>query len=232
MRNIAKTIVLLFMAVTVFVGCNHAIKEKHFTLRNGDLLFQDIDCGDMCSAIETVTFGWHGAKFSHVGIVVVDSVGNTQVLEAISKGVSLTSLDEFLKRSADSVGKPKVIVGRLTENYRELTTAAVIRALSYMGKPYDTVFDISNDAYYCSELVYFAYLDSFGVPLFELKPMTFSDPATGTVFPVWKTYFEGMNLSIPEGAPGLNPGGISQSKNIEIVHVYGCPQGMMIDSTK
>lgn len=230
MKNIARLTFALFFAIAV--GCNHAVKEQPFTLHNGDLLFQDIDCGDMCSAIETVTFGWHGAKFSHVGIAVVDSVGNVHVLEAISKGVSLTPIDVFLKRSADSSGKPKVIVGRLLPKYENLSTKAVKRALGYWGKPYDTVFAISNDAYYCSELVYFAFLDSANAPLFELNPMTYKDPSTKTLFPVWKSYFDAMNVAVPEGAPGLNPGGISQSDKIEMVHIYGIPQGINVESSK
>jgi len=232
MKKIVSSFILIFLALTIFNGCNRVEKEQPFILQNGDLLFQDIDCGDMCTAIETVTFGWHGAKFSHVGIAVVDSVGKIQVLEAISKGVSLTSVDEFMKRSLDSTGNPKIIVGRVLSNDKNANNAAVKRALTYLGKPYDTVFDIANNAYYCSELVYFAYRDSWDAPLFELKPMTFNDPATGTVFPVWKIYYDLMKVAIPEGAPGLNPGGISQSGKIEIVHIYGQPQGMAVDSLK
>ena len=234
MKILEKYLSLFFPLVlfVAFAACSTSQKEQPFTLHNGDLLFQDIDCGDMCTAIETVTFGWHGAKFSHVGIAVVDSAGKVQVLEAISKGVSLTPIDEFMKRSADSIGKPKVIVGRLLPKYENLSANAVKRALGYLGKPYDTVFAISNDAYYCSELVYYAFLDSENAPLFELKPMTYNDPATKSIFPVWKSYFEAMKVAVPEGEPGLNPGGISRSDKIEIVHVYGIPQGMVIDSLK
>jgi len=232
MNNMANLSVALFLIIAIISGCNQGVKEEPFTLHNGDLLFQDIDCGDMCNAIETVTFGWNGAKFSHVGIAVVDSVGNVNVLEAISKGVALTPIDEFLQRSTDSTGNPKVIVGRLLPKYEAVSAKAVKLALGYLGKPYDTVFSISNEAYYCSELVYFAYLDSANASLFELKPMTYNDPATMAIFPVWKSYFDAMSVDVPEGEPGLNPGGISQSDKIEIVHIYGMPQGMKVESSK
>lgn len=216
----------------LLMACNHKPAEKPFALRSGDLLFQDLDCGDMCTAIETVTHGWHGAKLSHVGIAIVDSTGRVEVLEAISRGVSLTPLSNFLKRSADTSGHPKVIVGRLKiANSQQLAEDAVKRALTYLGKPYDTVFSITNQAYYCSELVYFAYKDSLGNPLFTLNPMTYNDPATGTIFPVWKSYFEAMHVPVPEGQPGINPGGISRSNKIEIIHVYGNPAGMEINTT-
>ena len=71
-------------------------------------------------------------------------------------------------------------------------SGAKITIMTYLGKPYDTVYNISNQAYYCSELVYFAYQDSLGNSLFTLSPMTYNDPATITIFPVWKSYFDGM----------------------------------------
>ena len=44
---------------------------KAYKPQTGDLLFQDMDCGPMCDAIEAVTQGAEGAKFSHIGIVKV-----------------------------------------------------------------------------------------------------------------------------------------------------------------
>jgi len=232
MTSVIRYITTICMAGLLLQACNHQPAEKPFALQSGDLLFQDMDCGDMCTAIETVTQGWHGAKLSHVGIAVVDSNGHVEVLEAISKGVSLTPLSSFLKRSADTSGHPKVIVGRLNiPNSEQLAKDAVKRAMTYLGMPYDTVFNINNKAYYCSELVYFSYKDSLGNPLFNLKPMTFNEPVTGTVFPVWKSYFEAMHVPVPEGKPGINPGGISRSDKIDIIHVYGNPEGMEINTT-
>lgn len=232
MKNLAKLSVVLFFAVAIFSGCNQEVKEQPFVLQNGDLLFQDIDGDVMCDAIETVTAGYNGAKFSHVGIAVVDSLGNVQVLEAVSRGVVLNSLEKFFARSADSTGKPKVIVGRVKAQFSDLNTEAVKLALSYLGKQYDTIFDMANDSYYCSELVQIAYKDSAGAPLFQLYPMTFNDPATKSVVPAWKDYYDKMKMVVPEGATGLSPGSISLSNNIEIVHIYGMPQGMKVESTK
>ncbi len=232
MKNIAKLTVALFFAIAILSGCNQEVKEQPFILQNGDLLFQDIDGDVMCDAIETVTYGYNGAKFSHVGIAVVDSAGNVQVLEAVSRGVVLNSLEKFFARSADSTGKPKVIVGRVKAQFKGLGNDAVKRAMSYIGKQYDTVFDMANDTYYCSELVQISYKDSAGVPLFGLYPMTFNDPATKTVVPAWKEYYDKMQLAVPEGAAGLSPGSISLSNNIEIVHIYGMPQGMKVESSK
>ncbi|MGY6744594.1 MAG: hypothetical protein ACXIUQ_17770 [Cecembia sp.] len=39
--------------------------------------------------------------------------------------------------------------------------------------------------------------------------MTYKDPETGELFPIWEKYFENLGVDVPEGEPGLNPGGMS-----------------------
>ena len=79
-----------------------------------------------------------------------------------------------------------------------------------LGKSYDTVFDLNNDQYYCSELLYFAFKASNkGTPIFQLRPMTFKDPDTGETFPIWQKYFEDLAEPIPEEAPATKTTGFS-----------------------
>lgn len=200
--------------------------QPTFSPQEGDLLFQDSDCGPFCEAIETVTTGYRGARLSHVGMLI-DNDGELIVIEAVSDGVILTALDTFLNRALDHDGNPKVIVGRLKEEYRPLISAASEHARSKLGKSYDDIFDITNDAYYCSELVYESYkVANDQIDVFQLFPMTFKDPATNETFEIWESYFQNLNYAIPESQPGLNPGGISRSENIDIIHIYGRPIGM------
>ena len=202
------------------------IGSQTFTLQNGDLLFQDSDCGEFCDAIEKVTEGYEGANLSHIGMVIL-SKGGPQVIEATTKGVVMTDLKTFLSRSNDKNGDSKVIVGRVNETHSELIPDAVQYAQSLLGKKYDHVFDIKNNTYYCSELVYesFKYANG-GKELFQLYPMTFIDPETNETFGIWSNYYSELGKSIPEGKPGLNPGGISKSDEIEIIHIFGIPSGM------
>jgi hypothetical protein len=58
-----------------------------------------------------------------------------------------------------------------------------------------------------------------GKPIFELAPMTFMDPATKAYYPVWVDYYHELNCTIPQGKPGLNPGSISRSNQLEILQV-------------
>lgn len=193
--------------------------SSNFQLKTGDLLFQDLDCGSFCDAIEKVTQGVDGYSFSHVGIVLAEN-GKTWVLEAGGRGVVKTPLDSFMNRSKDVAGHAKVVAGRIKKPYRYVIPQAILKAENLLGKPYDDYFDISNDRYYCSELAYYAFRDSAGKPLFELNPMTFTDPDTRKTFPAWERYFEDLHVPIPEGKPGLNPGGISRSPVVEIVKKY------------
>lgn len=214
--------VLLLILVLLVASCGH----HEFKLQKGDLLFQDLDCGELCNAIEEVTTGVNGAKFSHVAIVSkIDSYGKAYVIEAYGS-VKETPVSELLRRSADDKGNPKVIVARLLPEYQYLIPVAVNRAYELLGKKYDSKFDLNNDSYYCSELIYdvFKYDDKGKeTGFFSLNRMTFKDSATGRIMDMWKKYFKELDIPVPEGKLGINPGAISRSPKITIVHVYGRP---------
>ncbi len=201
-----------------------SIHAQSFQLQEGDLLFQDLDCGSFCEAIEKVTIGFGGADMSHVAMVVKVTNNGIELIEANGHGVVITALDSFLLRSLDSHGHPKVMVGRLQERYQNLIPQAILYAHSKLGASYDDVFDIHNDQYYCSELIYEAFKETRtkdGDDLFQLSPMTYIDPDTQKTFEIWKRYFKNLDIAIPEGEPGLNPGSMSRSEAIEMVHFYG-----------
>ena len=226
-NRIACLATFVLLAVSAF-GCaalRHSPAED-FPLQPGDLLFQDIDCGPLCDAIETVTQGVDGAHFSHLGMVSRIEGRRVWIIEAVSAGVVETPLRAFLRRSADAGGNPKVLVGRVDAKTSALIPEAIAAARAYLGRHYDRIYTIDTSTLYCSELIYEAFRkanDSQAV--FDLAPMTFKDPATGTTFPAWSDYYAELKTPIPEGQPGLNPGGISRSPHVRIVHAYGAPEG-------
>lgn len=199
----------------LWFSCQPVQKEEPL-LMEGDILFQDGECGDFCEAIRKVTFGVDGRKFSHNGLLIQEN-GVWYVLEAISQGVSQTPLEEFLDKSLDEQGNPKVMLGRLKPEFRHLIPSAIQEAKKHLGKPYDYAFDFDNEAFYCSELIHFAFKSANGGnDFFSPQPMTFKDPDTGELFGVWASYFENLGLPVPEGQIGLNPGGMSREPILEM----------------
>lgn len=180
------------------------------TLKQGDLLFQNLDCGDLCDAIEEVTHGRNGLKFSHIGLVYIKG-DSTYIIEAIGQAVTLTPLAIFVKRS-----KNTIYLGRLKKEYNLLIKPALLFAIKQLGVAYDDPFIYNNNKYYCSELIYDAFKHANNnVDVFILEPMTFKKPTTKDYYPAWVNYYKSLNITIPEGEPGINPAGISRSEMIE-----------------
>ena len=222
------TYALVLAAPVVGGACatEPASPDDRFTLEVGDLLFQDLDCGGICDAIEEVTHGTGGARLSHVAMISCVEGQEPFAIEAYADGVVEVPLREILARSRDGSGRPKVIVGRLHNDYRSLIPRALDAARARIGKPYDDAFVLGNDRYYCSELIHEAFADANGgSPLFELQPMTFLQPGSGKTHVAWERYFRELGLPVPEGQPGLNPGGMSSSPVLSIVHAFGRPEG-------
>lgn len=211
MKNVCIGLVMLISA-----NCFSQL-PANFKFKTGDVIFQDLDCGDLCNAIEKVTEGYNGKDFSHAGIIFIKG-DSTLVLEAIGERVHYTPIQSFLNRS------PKVAVGRLKKkfsiDYTKLETQLQQNASKYFV-PYDDVFLQNNNTYYCTELIYDLYKDANnGQEVFSLFPMTFKDPDTKEFFPVWVTYYAALKQPIPEGQPGCNPGGISRSDKLKMLYCY------------
>jgi len=202
-------------------GCslspNKSSSPKTETIQEGDLLFQDLNCGELCDAIEAVTEGVNGKDFSHCAMVV--KINDTlQVVEAIGDKVQVNSIKNFFARSGDTASIQNITVGRVLEKYQPLVAKAALSAKAHIGEPYDDVFLINNNSWYCSELLYDAFKEANdSKEFFELNPMTFKDPKTNDYFPAWVDYYQQLKTDIPEGRPGINPGLISRSDKIEIV---------------
>jgi len=180
-------------------------------LKNGDLLFINVNCGAMCDAINAVTEGFEGNDFNHVGMVYSDNNNDFFVYEAISKGVVKTPLNDFLKRTNI------VYKGTIKAPFQHLIPLAAAFCEEQLGVPYDADFLYDNGKYYCSELLYDAFLyANKDEAFFQLLPMTYKEPDSDEFFPVWTDHFEKQGIEIPEGLPGCNPGGMSLDEKVEM----------------
>ncbi|MDQ2178297.1 YiiX/YebB-like N1pC/P60 family cysteine hydrolase [Marinifilum sp. D714] len=208
--------IILVLTILHFSSCDNLQKKTQFEFRKGDLIFQDLNSDSISEAIESVTGGEKKLNFSHVGIVDVDSKGDVYILEAISKGVSLTPLDSFVLRSN------KVAIARLNTKLNTRIEAAMTYGKSLLNFPYDNIYVMGDSTYYCSELIYEMFVNTGdSTEVFQLNPMTFKDNQSGEYLPFWVEYYKNLGVEIPEGKPGLNPNGMFQSSNIEIVLPYG-----------
>lgn len=194
---------------------------EEFKLQNGDLIFQEACEGNTDNTIKEVTSSIGDYKFTHVGIVYVDERDSVYVLEATRPKVVLSPLREYLYPSKAKGCYPKSVVGRLKLQYQHCIPNALAEGLTLIGKDYDDGFILDNDKYYCSELIYEILLKgNNGEVVFPLNVMTFKSPKTGEITEDWVEYFGKYNLPVPEGEPGINPGAMSCSDVIDIVHYY------------
>lgn len=210
-------ILLYFSCCTIISSCSQS--NKFNGLREGDLLFQNLNCGELCDAIETVTKGVDGKDFSHCAMVVKIN-DSLKVVEAIGDKVQINTLNTFFARSGDTSNMINTTVARVKDNYGALVQKASDFAKKQIGRPYDDDFLMDNGKWYCSELLYHSFKEANNqVDFFELEPMTFKDPKTNRFFPAWIEYYKQLNTNIPEGKPGINPGLISRSNKIQIIEI-------------
>lgn len=205
--------ILIALLILSFSSCSYdAITGAD--LQEGDILFQDLDCGDACDAIEKVTRGYNALDFSHCGIVATVD-GKLKVVEAYGD-VQAVEIDTFLHRSTTKHGYPKVLVGRPKE--QGIARLAASESVNYIGKEYDKEFRLDNDKYYCSELVYECFMSANNnEAYFPLNKMTFKEPDSTDYVPYWVEYYKELGVPIPEGELGINPGAISMDPHLEMI---------------
>ena len=200
-------------------GCKPAADQ----LQTGDLIFVGIpadyslDEASMDSAISAATGSQTGLNRIHVAIAEI-SEGETWIIDAtIRHGVDRHPLDTFLCDFTLRDGSlPVFEVKRLRD--RKLAGQAVQNAKQYLGRPYDQHFRPTDEALYCSELVYDSYLDSKGEPLFHAAPMNFKGP--DGEFPIyWEQLFARLGQPIPQDVPGTNPQAMAEEKALRSVAV-------------
>ena len=183
--------------------------EPQINLQSGDLLFREKSSENISEAIDQVTQTSGATHFSHVGLVEVDDTGIVVLHAYPEGGTCMVLLNEFLHPKGDSV---RVIAYRLKKDGQKAIPAAIAKAHSMLGKPYNFSYILSDTAYYCSDFIYLAFAaDS----VFKLEPMTFKDPKTGKFPATWVEYYQKLGIEIPEGKPGCNPNGLAASEKLE-----------------
>jgi len=198
---------LLIAFCLLFMSCAQ-------NLRTGDLVFVASENSELEKSIVEVTqLNNNELNFTHAGIINVTDTGIFVVEAVPQKGVCYSSFQEFKNENKNGT----LYIASFKSEYQKYAKDALNRACSHLGKGYDYAFDLENDLYYCSELVYDAYAYAAGDPhFFETPNMTFKKENSNDFLPYWVEYFEKQNIPIPENKPGINPNGLSRSDKLRI----------------
>jgi len=185
--------ILVVCIMLFFISCGHS----SYIPQNGDIVLQD-SFSPSSEAIKTAS----GSQFSHCGIIMIEN-GEKFVIEAYGP-VGRTQFDEWVKR-----GKNRYTAMRLKNGD---DVSKVISSLkSFIGKPYDPLYEWADDKIYCSELVYKSYLNGLGIELCSLRTLKEYD-----IKPVIDQVIERYG-KVPENQLVIAPEDIFKSKELTIV---------------
>ena len=203
---------LLILLLSVFsANAQYGPDQLNIDLQTGDLLFCGSTSGELSKAIDQATQTKQSTHFDHVGIVEIRNDTVWVFNASPEKGVCCETIRQFLTSEKEKV---TATVYRLKDNYLKAIPAAVRKAHSLLGQPYNYSYIFKDQGYYCSEYIYEIFAaDS----IFTLNPMTFKNPQTGQFIAGWIDHYKKLGISIPEGEPGCNPNGMAASEKLEMV---------------
>ena len=122
----------------------------------GDVLFQSLPSSALSHAIEGAT----DSPFSHCGIV--DRIdGQWVVVEALGS-VRLTPLERFIRRGRGGGLAVKRVNAEAYPHVSSKLPDIIAAAHTMLGRPYDSRYRFDREAIYCSELIWYAILDTTG----------------------------------------------------------------------
>ncbi|PTX97406.1 hypothetical protein DB346_20640 [Verrucomicrobia bacterium LW23] len=200
-----------------FIGHASATSPKPYAPQEGDVLFQPLPLNELAAAIEGVT----QSRLSHCGAVVSEN-GSWQVIEATSGGVRQTPLALWLVRGR----KGSVIAMRPDARYAGKIPEFIAAMKSYIGKPYDYRYQMSDDAIYCSELVYKGFKTATGEEMGRLQKLGDMNWRPHARFIV---QMEGG--PVPKEREMITPIGLSKAPQLKEVYRSGTELDPVVDET-
>ena len=172
--------------------------------QTGDIIFQTSKSAQSM-VIQKATH----SPYSHMGMIV-NMKGQYFVLEAIQP-VQYTPLQQWIKRGVQH----GYVVKRYQKSLNLVQQQKLVKqAEKYLGRPYDIYFEWSDDAIYCSEIVWKAYQDGLGIQLAPLKKLSSFDLSDAKVKALMKQRY---GLQIPLQETVISPKDIFESQQLLIV---------------
>lgn len=213
---------LFFLSKNSFAQTNNLPKAEHdeksvalpirYThLENGDLIFVGAENEGLSGAIKRSTSHYASYNFDHIGIIE-KTKDSLFVLHAAPKGGSQREeLHQFYNNQKTS--ENLILIYRLKKEYQPAIPAAIQKAKTMLGKPYNWKYILNDEAYYCSDFVERAFREA---GIFEHIPMNFKNLTTGEIDDFWVNLYQQMNTAVPQGEPGSNPNQLSTSSKLDL----------------
>ena len=179
-----------------------------YSPQEGDVVFQSLPHGDLVDAIEGITH----SPYSHCGVVLRNDKNQWVVEESIFT-VHETPLVpwEFRGRGGSFT------VYRLDPKYDSLIPKFKKELLSYMGRPYDFDYNMTDDsAVYCSDLIYLAFDKAAGEKMGALEKLRDLD---------WKPYEDFIKSEQGGGLPldrvMITPASLARAPQLREIYQSG-----------
>lgn len=196
-----KTLLLLIVLPGLIFP---ALAASEPALRDGDIIFQQ-SVSFQSKALEIAT----RSPFTHCGLIFHKD-GKPYVFEAIST-VTWTPLKSWIERG---IGGHYVVMRLKNPLSDETLQPLRVAAQAFEGKDYDLMFNWSDDAIYCSELVWKAYDNALGIELTPLK--TYRDYELNND-EVQRLVKERFKFDIPWDEKAVAPSDLMESPLLETV---------------
>lgn len=176
-------ICLLYCHVLVIATPVHLTDSIKTTLQPGDIIMRK-GAGTLSYELMKVS----GEEYSHCGIIVKYE-NELKVIQSIGKsednpvdGVQLSSLDKFVKYTADST---LFICRQIIDTTKN--DAIAERAFYYLNLhiPFDNRFDLTSaKEFYCSELLIHVFMDVLGDKVMDIRKQH------KTYVPLFSSFFD------------------------------------------
>ena len=198
---------VLYLNIAYAHGQHCAVKD----VKSGDLVFVSAVRENLSAAINRVTQNHQRTSYDHIGIV--ELIGDSLfVMHASGKKGS------FKETLVDFQGQLKpeqqLSIYRLKPLYQKAIPEALAQANSMLGKPYNWSYILNDTSFYCSDFIERAFRKN---KIFALEPMTFINPQNNKLDDFWLSYYQKMNVNVPEGQLGCNPNGLAASDKLHFV---------------
>ena len=175
--------------------------------KSGDIIFHT-STSDQSRAVQEAT----NSPFSHMGIIFVKD-GAPMVFEAIGR-TTLTPLTTWISRGEAG----HYTVKRLRDAEKYLTPDGLQRMFevgeTFGNKPYDPCFEWSDDAIYCSELVWKIFFQTFGLRVGNLETLSDFDLSS----PAVQAIIAKRNCRMDPDEVVISPKAIFEDQSLKTIH--------------